>query len=120
VPSKKHKTTVENGVVKATDKIEPLSFHAADELKSMEIDPMFFVVENMLPTGLSILASPPKFGKSWLCMMLSIAVSSGKSFLGFRTNKCGVLYLALEDSYQRLQDRMNKVLRDSQVSKDYC
>lgn len=93
------------------DKIESLLFYDADELNNMQIDPMFFVVEDMLPIGLSILASPPKFGKSWLCMMLSIAVSSGTSFLGFRTNKSGVLYLALEDSYQRLQDRMNKVLR---------
>ena len=97
--------------MKTVDKIEPLFFHAADELKNMEIEPMFFVVENMLPVGLSILASPPKFGKSWMCMMLSIAVSNGTPFLGFKTNKSGVLYLALEDSYQRLQDRMSKVLR---------
>lgn len=107
---------MEDGVVKTVDKIEPLFFHAADELKNMEIEPMFFVVENMLPVGLSILASPPKFGKSWMCMMLSIAVSNGTPFLGFKTNKSGVLYLALEDSYQQLQDRMSKVLRGAQAS----
>lgn len=110
------RTTVKNGEIKPIEKVESLSFHIASDLEQMEIDPMFFIVEGLLPTGLSILASPPKFGKSWLCMMLSTAVSGGTSFLGFKTNKCGVLYLALEDSYARLQDRMAKVLRGAKAN----
>lgn len=34
----------------------------------------------------------------------------GRDFLGYRVNQCGALYLALEDSPQRLKDRMDKVL----------
>lgn len=87
-----------------------MSYVKADALDAMQIEKPFFVVEKILPVGLGILVSPPKYGKSWLSLDLCISVATGTKFLGFQTNKSDVLYLALEDSNARLQDRMRKVL----------
>ena len=112
--------TAENGVIKPQEEIEQLSFIRADELDSMQLEKPFFVVEKILPCGLVIVASPPKYGKSWLVLDVCISVATGTKVLGFKTNKCGVLYLALEDSYNRLQERMKKVLNGRIAPKEFA
>lgn len=82
----------------------------AADLQKKDIPPIRFIVENLIPVGLNILASPPKYGKSWMVLALCLAVAIGGRFLGYTTNKCGCLYLALEDSQHRLKSRMNKLL----------
>lgn len=82
----------------------------AADLQKKDIPPIKFIVEKLIPIGLNILASPPKYGKSWMVLALCLAVSIGGRFLGYTTNKCGCLYLALEDSQRRLKSRMNKLL----------
>lgn len=84
---------------------------SARELQDKEFQPIQWVVEGLLPQGLALVASPPKFGKSWLVLDLCLSVSAGQRFLDMPTHKCDCLYLALEDSQRRLQDRMNKVLQ---------
>lgn len=83
---------------------------SATDLQRKDIPPIKFIVDDLLPTGLNILASPPKYGKSWMVLALCLAVATGGRFLGYSTNKCGCLYLALEDSQRRLKSRMNKLL----------
>ena len=83
------------------------SFSAYD-LDTMEIEPPEFIVEKMLPTGLSLLASPTKYGKSWMMLQLCRAVATGTEFLGHKCNKNECLYLALEDSKSRLQGRQRR------------
>ncbi len=83
---------------------------SSHELMTTELPPMYWCVENLLPQGLAILCSPPKFGKSWLCLLLSIKIALGNDVLGFKTNKSRVLYLALEDSNRRIKHRLNKLL----------
>lgn len=80
------------------------------ELSTMDIKPVEFVIEGLIPIGLTLLASPPKYGKSWLCLDMGISVASGKKFLGFTTKKSGVLYMSLEDRFDRLKQRMNQIL----------
>ena len=81
------------------------------ELLEMDIEPPHIIVEDMLYQGLTILAGAPKVGKSWLCLDLGISVCNGEPILGLKTNKCDCLYLALEDSYYRLQKRAKKILK---------
>ena len=81
----------------------------ASELFQMDINPTEFIISGLIPVGLSLVASPPKYGKSWLCLDISISVAKGNDFLGFKTNKCNVLYLALEDRFDRLKERMLKI-----------
>ncbi len=87
-----------------------LSLIQADELQRMELEPVKFIVDDIIVTGMTIIASEPKFGKSWLMLDMCIRVAAGENFLGHKTHQCKVLYLALEDSYNRLQSRMNRIL----------
>lgn len=102
------------------DKAAPtLNTISAAALQEKDIPPIRFVVEGLLPAGLNILASPPKYGKSWLVLALCLAVSIGTRFLGYKTNPCGCLYLALEDSERRLKGRMNKLLGGIKASERF-
>ena len=87
-----------------------LSVVSARELQEKEIPPVPWVVQGMLPAGFNLLASPPKYGKSWLVLDLGLSVASGLPFLGRETVQGRCLYLALEDSENRLKGRMNKLL----------
>lgn len=84
------------------------TFTAAD-LAGETIPPTPFVVESLLPAGLTILAAPPKTGKSWLCLALADAVATGTAFWGYAVNSGDVLYFALEDSRARLQSRLRAI-----------
>lgn len=87
-----------------------LSTISAAALQGKDIPPIRWIVENLIPAGLNILASPPKYGKSWAVLDLGLSVTAGGRFLGYQTNPCEVLYLALEDSERRLKSRMIKLL----------
>lgn len=65
-----------------------------------------FIVEKMLYPGLYILAGAPKVGKSWLALDLCLSVADGQQFLKHETSRGQVVYLALEDSLLRLQNRV--------------
>jgi hypothetical protein len=57
-----------------------------------------YIVEGMLPSGgLSALVAKPKVGKSTLARQLAIAVARGEDFLGRKTVRGKVIYLALEE-----------------------
>ena len=85
----------------------------AEELLNKNIEPLQFIVEDIIPRGaLGMLVSPSKFGKSYMCLQLGIAVAHGDLFLGKSTEHCAVYYLALEDSERRLQSRLVQLLGD--------
>ena len=86
---------------------EPLSVPADTILNTDWPEPVW-VVEKMLPTGLGFIGGKPKGGKSWLMLQLAWCVGTGAHFLGYKTNKGKVLYMALEDSKRRLKSRMKK------------
>lgn len=81
---------------------EPIT---AGELMDKQFLPKPVIVEGMLPTGTYILAGTPKIGKSFLMTQLCWSVAEGIPFLGLATRKSTVLYLALEDTQERLQSR---------------
>ena len=72
-----------------------------------------YVVDQLLPQGLHILAGAPKVGKSWLALWLCLCVSKGESVWGFATTQSSVLYLCLEDSYARIQNRLFQLTEDA-------
>jgi hypothetical protein len=81
----------------------------ANELMDQQYLPRTAVVNHMLPAGTYILAGTPKIGKSFLMTQLCWCVSEGEPFLGFPTKKSTVLYLALEDTRERLQSRLDQM-----------
>jgi RecA-family ATPase len=96
-----------------------LQVFSAYDLMETELAPVQFIVKDFLPQGLSILCSPPKFGKSWFVLDLCLSVSSGNLFLGKETTKATTLYLALEDSKNRLQSRIYNILQGEKPSKNF-
>ena len=64
------------------------------------------IIGGLLYPGTYLLAGAPKVGKSFLVAQLAFHVSTGQVLWNFPVQKSTVLYLALEDDYRRLQDRM--------------
>src|SRR5699024_12815416 len=89
--------------------LETDSWLSAAALMAQPLPELHCVVEGFLPQVLALLASPPKYGKSWLAMQLCLAVSQGEPFLGMPTRQATCLYLALEDGRQRLQKRLARL-----------
>ena len=85
----------------------------ADTLQSTAYEPVSFVVDDLLPQGLHLLAGAPKIGKSWLALWLCLCAAQGKSLWTFATRPCEVLYLCLEDSFQRIQSRLFDLTEDA-------
>lgn len=80
------------------------------ELLDAKVPPVNEVVEGLLAVGLTMLAGRPKIGKSWLALQLAVAVAEGGAFLEQPVTLRGaVLYLALEDTAQRLKERVEIV-----------
>lgn len=96
-----------------------LSTISAPGLQDKEIPEQRYIVVDMLPEGLSLLASPPKYGKSWLVLDLCLSVAAGRQFLNHKTVKSGCLYLALEDSERRLKNRMNSILKGARAPEQF-
>jgi hypothetical protein len=85
----------------------------AKDLCSRRFHDLRYIVPGLFPEGVTLLASRPKLGKSWLLLQITTAVASGTITLvaplqGESVPKGRVLYLALEDNERRLQRRMTK------------
>ena len=88
-----------------------------NELMARYIPPLEFIIPGILPIGLGVIFSPPKYGKSWFVLDLALAIATGTPFLGMETKKCGVLYLALEDYDGSLKGRIATVLASGREDK---
>lgn len=64
------------------------------------------IIKDFLYPGLYILAGAPKTGKSFLMSQIAHQVAQGKELWQLPTEKSTVLYLALEDQFYRLQQRL--------------
>jgi hypothetical protein len=75
----------------------------ADRLMAATFPEPRWAVPGILLEGVSLLAGPPKVGKSWLSLGLGVGIAAGWTVLGEITVQAGpVLYLALEDTLRRL------------------
>ena len=64
------------------------------------------IIDGLLYGGAYILAGAPKIGKSFLVAQIAYHISTGKKLWDYEVHQGSVLYLALEDDYQRIQSRM--------------
>ena len=92
-----------------------ISTMTALELRRSAIKPPTWIVPNILPQGLAVLAGRPKGGKSWLALKLALSVASGTEFLGNDCKSGKVLYAALEDTPYRLKSRIGKLWDDDRT-----
>ncbi len=71
-----------------------------------------YCVCDLMPEGVALLAGAPKSGKSFLALSLGLQVAKGLPFLDYKTVQGDVLYLALEDTLDRIQIRLNTLTDD--------
>ena len=67
------------------------------------------VIDGLLQNGTYIFAGAPKVGKSFLMAQLAYHVATGQKLWDYEVRQGTVLYLALEDGYERLQERMYRM-----------
>ena len=79
---------------------------SCEEIMTTVYKPIEFVIDGLLAQGLYILAGAPKVGKSWLALDMCLSIAKGEKILGLKTSQGTALYLCLEDSYARIQNRL--------------
>lgn len=89
-------------------------------LMSRPLRPPDFVVDSLLSQGLHILAGSPKVGKSWLVLWLAVMVAKGEPVWDMATRQSHTLYLCLEDSVLRIQNRLFEITEDAPESVHFC
>lgn len=89
-------------------------------LMSQPLHPPNFVVDTLLSQGLHILAGSPKVGKSWLALWLAVTVAKGEPVWNMATRQGTTLYLCLEDSVLRIQNRLFEITEDAPDSVHFC
>lgn len=81
------------------------------ELMSTDFPEPKWAVPGLVAEGVTLLAGPPKVGKSWLALDLALSVAGGGRALGKIPVEAGkVAMLALEDTGRRLQRRLRMLL----------
>ncbi len=89
-------------------------------LMSQPLRPPDFVVDSLLSQGLHILAGSSKVGKSWLVLWLAVMVAKGEPVWDMATRQGHTLYLCLEDSVLRIQNRLFEITEDAPESVHFC
>lgn len=67
------------------------------------------IIEGLLYQGTYLFVGSPKIGKSFFMAQLAYHVSTGTTLWDYPVRQGTVLYLALEDDYRRLQERMYRM-----------
>lgn len=85
----------------------------ADTLLSTPLEKTKYIVDGLIPFGVSMFCGSSKIGKSWLMLWLGLHVSRGFEVWGMTTERCDVLYLCLEDTVSRIQNRLFYLTEDA-------
>jgi len=114
IPSEEQIYDLKAKLDKIAEKTGRMEIISAEDLRNKQFGNTEFIVEKLIPVGLTILMGAPKQGKSWFLLLLADAISSGTSILNYRSKKAPVLYFTLEDSVKRCKYRLGK-LKDRSI-----
>lgn len=90
--------------------VEPTDYISLEDLMVKEFPPVKWIIPEVLPEGLTVIAGPSKLGKSWLTLAIALAVKFGGNVLNEIPIEGGdVLLWALEDSQRRLKSRIAQI-----------
>ena len=89
------------------------------ELYDSSFEPRVPVVDGLLNSGTYIFAGAPKVGKSFFMAQLAYHVAMGIPLWDYPVRQGSVLYLALEDDYSRLQQRLAMMFGEESTDKLY-
>lgn len=106
--------------MKTTNNQTTLQTVDAEMLLATPLKPIRWIVQDIIPQGMHILAGSPKIGKSWLMLNLCLQVAKGKPLWEYETSQCDVLYLCLEDTFNRIQKRMFEITDTAPNNLHFC
>ena len=98
----------DNREIKPSSAFDKFKIYTIPDLTEEEKRPPDFIVDEMIPAGMTFLSGAPKIRKSFLAYQLAIAVATGGSFLGQSVHACDVLYFDLEGSTSRTTARSER------------
>jgi len=95
---------------------EPLVISASALLREDFPEPKW-IVQDILPEGsLSILASRPKAGKTFLALQLALSITLGRLFIMKKTEKVPILFLSYELNKRQMKKRISLLLEHFGIS----
>ncbi len=92
--------------------MKELKIYSSEYIMNTPMKPIEYCVDGLISQGLFILAGAPKVGKSWLALDMCLSIAKGEKVLGKETSCGHVVYLSLEDSLIRLQNRLYELTDD--------
>lgn len=95
--------------------LKGLEIMSMSELYDNSFPPKLPVIEGLLNCGTYLFVGAPKIGKSFFMAQLAYHVATGTPLWNYPTRKGSVLYLALEDDYPRLQQRLSMMFGEDGV-----
>ena len=98
--------TAKSANKKNPDDLETVSMM---ELYDTAYPPKLPIVDGLLYNGTYLFVGSPKIGKSFFMAQIGYHISKGLPLWGFSVRQGTVLYLALEDDYARLQQRLSRM-----------
>ena len=94
---------------KEPDIFDSFGFYSVPDLTPDEKKPPEFIVDGMIPCGMTFLSGAPKIRKSFMALQIASAVATGSPFLSHNTTQCDVAYLDLEGSKSRVSFRAERM-----------
>lgn len=86
------------------------------ELQRVTFAPLRWIVQDLLPEGVCLVAAKPKAKKSWLALGMAVAVAmDGKALNHLAVDPGRVLFLDLEGNQRRIQARARAMLGNQAV-----
>ncbi len=101
------RTIIQSLVDKALDE-QRLDVRSGAHIMTVEREERVWVLPEIVPIGLTLLAGLPKTGKSYFALNLMKEVTSGGQFLGIPTESRKTLYLDFEDDEGDLAERLEE------------
>ncbi len=95
-----------------SEKNNKLAVIDGETLMDTRLEPTKFCIDTLLPQGITILGGAPKIGKSWWVLDICIRIAKGESVWDMPTTKGTTLYLCLEDTLRRVQERLCLITDD--------
>lgn len=104
--------TYDEGKTKADDHkvITPKVISLQDHLQIATEPPLHLISELLPGVGYTLFSAPQKVGKSCFAAQCALAVATGSKIFGLEVERCGVLYLDLEQDGAGAADRWRKLL----------
>lgn len=94
---------------KEPDIFDSFGFYSVPDLTPEEKKPPEFIIDGMIPCGMTFLSGAPKIRKSFMALQIASAAATGSPFLSHNTTQCDVAYLDLEGSKSRVSFRAERM-----------